>query len=282
MKRYLSYLLVLTLLLTGCSNSEPVETVPGQTTAVTETTIPTETEPERQQISQEMAMLEGYVVMEDMDVRHNQQNWFIFLEQTRAGESAEISIINYFYTENGWSQSRYDLFFDGTLYTVKFMSNEEELTVSAEEIIEYIGTLDDFVEPYDSYIRYCLSDLVLYQDLIAEPNFEGVNEIALHSKEGEPPVQVYADENAVNAILALLSNAEYLPCEPSDYLYCMKLIVTNAEDKELIIELDYRYGNFRYGTQTYHYGELSDLFAVLQINHWPDSVIAEFDAYLNS
>ena len=81
--------------------------------------------------------------------------------------------------------------------------------------------------------------------------------------------------------MELLWNAEYVPSEPDDYVYGMKLLMTNRDGKELVIELDLKQGYYRYGMQNYHYGEVEDLFAVLQIEAWPDSVLEEFKDFLN-
>lgn len=281
MKHGYLILVLAALLLSSCANEKPEDTVPTETQVMTETAAVLATEPEQQLISQEMAMIEGFLVMQDGDVRHNQRNWHDFMEITGAGVASGFSVIHYSYGETGLSQIRYDLSYDGSQYTVQYQKDGETITESGTELIFSAGELDGGMEPYDRYERYYLNDIMLYQDLIAEPDFNGVTEIYLHAKEGEPPVQVYSDEASVNAILDLLSNADYVPYDPLDYLYCMKLLMTNAEGKELIIELEYRHGTYRYGTQTYQYGTLRDLFEALQIEGWPDSVIEEFNAYLN-
>lgn len=280
MKRSCFMLMLAALLLTGCADSKPDNTIPAESHIMTESTTVLATEPDQQLYSQEQAMIDGCLVIVDGDVRHNQRNWFDFLEITEAGAASAFTVMHYFYGENGIEQIRYDLSFDGAQYQVQYQNNGNTVVESASEIAFSAGDLYDTMEPYDKFESYSMNELVIYQDLIAEPDFNGVTKISLHAKEGEPPVQVYT-EDSVNAILSLLSNGEYLPCEPLDYLYCMKLIMTNGEGNELIIELDYRYGNFRYGTQTYQYGLRNDLFSVLGIDAWPESVIEEFDAYLN-
>lgn len=278
MKRWICLLLFLPMILCGCAGA-PVEEATASSTPAAEPAA-TETFAEVPVISQEMAMIEGYVVMDDGDVRHNVKSWMDFLEQCEAGNSASVSVASFSQGESGYAYVKYDLTFDGSVYTVEYYNGQEIVRDSSAELTYSAGLLESSEEPYDSYERYDLNGLILYQDLIAEPDFEGVTEIFLHAKEGEPALRSYSGDT-LQPVLELLWNAEYLSCEPADYMYCMKLIMENRNGKELVIELDYRYGNFRYGMQTYHYGQLTDLFAVLQIQQWPESVIEEFDAYIN-
>jgi len=100
------------------------------------------------------------------------------------------------------------------------------------------------------------------------------------TKEGEPPVESYTAVETVDPILQLLMTAEYLPAEPEDYVYGMKLLMTNRDGKPLVIELDLNRGVYRYGMQCYAYGEVPDLFAALDMDGWPESVLEEFRAFM--
>ena len=275
MKR-LCWFLCLILLLTGCAVKDAEISV--ATEPVTVPVQPQETQPQFV-LSHEIAMLEGYVVMDEGDVRHNAGNWVKFLDACEKGETASVTVVSFFLEETGYSYVKYDLSFDGSTYTLKYEQNGELFQVSAQELTYKSGRLESSGDVYDSFEQYSLNDVVVYADLIAEPDFEGVKEIFLHAKEGAPPVKSYAAD-ALQPILELLWNANYVPSEPEGYLYGMKLLMTNRDGKELVIELDLKQGYYRYGMQNYHYGEISDLFAALRIDGWPDSVLAEFGNFL--
>lgn len=275
MKR-LCWLLCMILLLTGCAVKR--EAVSDVTERIPVTEQPQETQLQVI-LSHEIAMLEGYVVIDEGDVRHNAGNWVKFLDACVAGENAAVTVVSFTLEEGGYTHVKYDLTFDGTVYSVEYEKDGVLNRESAPELVRTTGLLEAGSEPYDSFEQYTLNDLVVYTDLITEPDFEGVSEIHLHAKEGEPPVKSYAAD-ALQPVLELLWNAEYVPCEPDDYVYGMKLLMTNRDGKELVIELDLKQGYYRYGMQNYHYGEVGDLFDVLGIDRWPDSVLAEFGDYL--
>ena len=231
--------------------------------------------------SQEQAMIEGFLVMQLGDVRYNQQNWFAFLEKTRAGENAELKVIHFFDDGNGWGQILYELSYDGLNYTVCYEKDGQQVTDTAAILIEESGELADTDEPYDTYQRYRLNDLILYEDRVIVPVFDAHKPLSLHAKEGDPALRDYIMPEEISAIVSLLSAAEYVPSEPEDYLYGMKLLTADDGGNGIVIELDLRYGNYRYGTQVFHYGEVADLLAVLGIEEWPDSVLAEYKDFLN-
>lgn len=273
MKRIV-FLLCLALLLAGCGANPEETTV---TVPTSEETLVTEaTEAPEVPLSQEMAMLQGYVVMEDGDVRHNTGSWMAFLEQSGTGEPCNVTVVQ-FQSVSGYV--RYDLSFDGSAYTLSFEKDGEIVTTVSHELVAEKGLCDDTMEPYDTYEAYLLNDIVLYKDLIAEPDYEGVTEIFLHAKEGEPPVKSYAGEEA-GPVLQLLMAAEYVPCEPENYVYGMKLLMTNRDGKELVIELDLNHGVYRYGMQSYVYGEVEDMLSALGLEQWPDSVLEEFSYFI--
>ena len=264
------------LLLAGCAKEPPVvTTVPAETELPV--TVPAETEMVYP-LSQEMAMLEGYVVMQDGDVRHNAGSWFDFLEKSRAGESCAVTMVQ-FALESEYV--RYDVSFDNNTYSVSFEKDGQPVTENAQVLVVDSGLCQDTEEPYDSYEAYLLNDILLYRDLIAQPDYEGVTEIFLHAKEGDPPVKSYQDAESVESVLQLLMAAEYVPVEPENYVYGMKLLMTNRDGKELVLELDPNQGIYRYGIQTYTYGEVSDLLGVLGLEQWPDSVLEEFASFIN-
>lgn len=272
----LAVILCTMLFLTACAK-EPLT----MTTVLAETempvTVPSETEIEYP-LSQEMAMLEGYVVMQDGDVRHNAGSWFDFLEKSRAGEPCAVTVVQFAFESE---YVRYDVSFDNNTYSVSFEKDGEPVTEISQVLVIDHGLCQDTEEPYDSYEAYLLNDILLYRDLIAQPDYEGVTEIFLHAKEGDPPVKSYQDAESVESILRLLMAAEYVSVEPENYIYGMKLLMTNRDGKELVLELDLNQGNYRYGMQTYTYGETCELLAVLGMEQWPDSVLEEFASFIN-
>lgn len=271
-------LLCLIFLLAGCGTENVEPTLPVTTVPITEAVATEQTQPPVI-LSHEIAMLEGYVVMDSGDVRHNAGSWVKFLNACEAGETASVTVVSFIPGDAGYTYSKYDLTFDGSVYTVEFEKDGELFRVSAPELVYSTGRLEGSQEPYDSYEQYALNDVIVYTDLIAEPDFEGVSEIYLHAKEGEPPVKTYAGDS-IQPILELLWEADYVPCEPEDYVYGMKLLMTNRDGQELVIELDLNEGYYRYGMQNYCYGEVADLFIALGIDQWPDSVLAEFAEFI--
>ena len=244
---------------------------------VLETALPEETTaPQSQIFSQEMAMIEGYVVMQDGDVRHNAGSWFSFLN----GETDSVTVMQYTWTDSGSVCIRYDVSFDGADYTVSFEKDGRTVKEASNVLLMETVACDETQEPYDTYVVYTLNDIVLYRDLIAQPDFEGVNEIYLHAKESEPPVKVYQGADEMDPILQLLMTAEYLPVEPETYMYGMKLLMTNRDGKELVIELDISQGTYRYGMQTYSYGTVEDMLSALGMEDWPESVKKECGAVI--
>ena len=272
----LAVILGAVLLLTACAK-EPL----AMTTVSAETempvTVPSETEMEYP-LSQEMAMLEGYVVMQDGDVRHNAGSWFDFLEKSRAGEPCEVTVVQFAFESE---YVRYDVSFDNNTYSVSFEKDGQLVTETSQVLVIDDGLCQDMEEPYDSYEAYLLNDILLYRDLIAQPDYEGVTEIFLHAKEGDPPVKSYQDAESVESILQLLMAAEYVSVVPENYVYGMKLLMTTRDGKELVLELDLNQGNYRYGMQTYTYGDTCELLAVLGMEQWPDSVLKEFASFIN-
>ena len=277
MKR-LCCILCLLMLMTGCGANGAEQVTPLSTESVP---VPVQTEKTQQEtiLSHELAMLEGYVVMDEGDVRHNTDVWVNFLDTCEAGNATSVTVVSFFLEDAGYDYVKYVLNFDGSIYTVDYERNGELLQESAPELTYSTGLLDSSNEPYDSYERYALNDVVIYTDLIASPEFEGVKEIYLHDKEGNPPINTYTGD-ALQPILELLWTAKYVPCEPENYVYGMKLLMTNRDGKELVIELDLNKGFYRYGMQTYKYGEVSNMLAALKMEQWPDSVLAEFGDYL--
>ena len=275
----------LAVLLSGCIHSEVPSPQPVETSLPAEISVPPVTESIAVSLpSQEQAMIEGYVVMQDGDVRHNQHIWEAFWDAVENG-SASVKLAHFTFQESGNICTVYDLHYTGTEYQLTITDNNG----SRAETYLYAykangGSLDENQEPYDRWIQYYLtnteleiddSSIMLYQDLIADPDYSGVSLINLYLKEGEPPLKVFSEEAAVASILDLLSNAEYVN-PPLEYLYGVKLIMVNENDQELVLEIDLNSGIFRYGMQHYRYGDITDLFAVLGLSQWPKEVLAEY------
>jgi len=287
-QKTLTAILLLLILLTGCQKAEQAETMAPivETTVCIEETKETPTQPTFVQpwISQEQAMLSGFVVVQDGDVRENQNRWQAYMEAAEKKEPVSITVMHYRRTEAGFEQTRYDLAYDGNLHHLVIMENGEKTEKSYPQLLKQQEPLDESWEPYDSSIRYMLSDsdssMILFEDLIAETDLNGVSEISFHLKEGEPALKTYTDTSRVNDILVLLNHAEYLPGDPQEYYYGAKLIMTNGKGEQLVLELDLNKGNYRYGMQTYCYGEVSDLLGLLGYDKWPEEVYTEHGLYI--
>lgn len=275
MKKIIAVLGII-LILAGCGEQPEEAFLPASTEMEVAVPVTVSETP----LSQEMAMLEGYVVMQDGDVRHNAGIWFDFLERSRSGFPAEIAIAQYISGQEGSKDLFYQVSFDAGQYIVSFEKDGQYMMETSDTLVVEKGNYDDSMEPYDCYEAYTLNDIVLYCDKIAEPDFEGVTEVFLHAKEGDPPVKSYCTVEAVDPILQLLMGARWMAFEPDDYVYGMKLLMTNRDGKELVLELDLIHGSYRYGTQCYSYGEVSDLFDALDIENWPDSVLEEFRPFI--
>ena len=276
MKRLCTVALVLlALLLAGCSPAEML--TPTVATFTTEPSWePEENQPEAEWISQEQAMLAGWLVTERGDVRHNQQKWQDFLEKCDRGEAASIRTIRYW--DDG-TQSLYDVSYDGREYTVTVRIHGETATLICTDYLWESGELGPEEEPYDRFLRCSLTGtetIILYEDLIAEPDYSGITAINLHLKEGEPPLLSCEGENC-NRILELLIGAEYMMCPPEEYLLGVKLIFPRGEGEELVLEMDLTRGFFRFGEQYYRYGDTSEaLLSALGLPDWPAEVKAEY------
>lgn len=279
----------LAVLLTGCTNAENNmgETRPAET--VRETT-PQMTESQAQSAlpddwySQEQAMLAGFVVIQDGDVRHNQTRWMQYMTAVENKEPAAVTLMRYQRTEEGSSQIRLDLTFDGERHHLIRRENGEVTEKTYGQLLKQQSLLDDGWAPYDSVIRFLLANgednEVLFEDLIAEADYTGVTEIGFYLKEGEPALKTYTDPAQVNAILSLLSHGEYLFGDPEGYYYGTKLLMTNEKGEQCVMELDLNMGNYRYGMQTYCYGEVTDLLQLLGLDQWPEEVYAEHGSYI--
>ena len=253
-----AFVLLFLALLTGCQKTEQTETTAPQieTTYATEATetVATAPVPVQKWISQEQAMLEGFVVIQDGDVRHNQNRWQLYMETVERKEPASITVIHFLRTDAGWEQIRYDISFDGNVHHLTCTEKGEKTEKTYTQLLKQQISLDESREPYDSAIRYLLANNdigdMLFEDLIAETELDGVTEIAFHLKEGEPALETFTDSAQVDAVLSLLNHAEYLSGDPESYYYGAKLIMINGKCEQLVLELDLNRGNYRYGMQT--------------------------------
>lgn len=285
-KPYILILIVLLLLLAGCSPA-PAET------PTTESTPPESAEaaPQQPPLSQEQAMLEGYVVMVDGDVRYNQQNFITFEDTAKQGIPVSVKLAHYNQGETGTECILYDLAFDGTNY----------LLTTGGETYSYSGLsnggiythrdpkeLCPYPEPYNSAQKYILTNenyqngeaepIEIYQDLIVMPDLTGITEVGLYLKEGDPPLKTYTGEEAQTVVNFFeYVTMRYLSAPPTQYLYGAKLIMVNGEGQELVFELELNEPIVRYGMQHYEYFRMFDLFDALDIPGWPDEVWAEYD-----
>ena len=282
-KAYILILLIL-LLLVGCSPA------PAENPTTEDTTPPTtQSIPQQPALSQEQAMLEGYVVMVDGDVRYNQHNFITFEETARQGIPVSVKLAHYSQGENGTECVLYQLEFDGASYLLTTGGNTYSYSHLTSSTFTHASPkeLCPYPEPYNSAQKYILSNedyqnnqadpIEIYQDLIVHPDLTGITEVDLYLKEGDPPLKTYTGEEAA-AVVDFLDTTImwYLSAPPTQYLYGAKLIMTNCEGKELVFELELNEPIIRYGMQHYEYYRMFDLFRVLDIPGWPDEVWAEY------
>lgn len=271
--RILACTTLLALLLSGCTGTEP-ESIP--TTA--ETTAQA-TAPILVQYSQEQAMIEGFVVIQDGDVRHNAGRWQAYMDAAESKTPASVTVMHFSHTEAGTTQMRMDLTFDGERHHLVRRENGVQTEGDYTTLLKRQLPLDDSREPYDSTIQYLLAqgDIqeMIFEDPIAETDLEGVTQIDFHLKEGEPALLRITDGAQVEGVLSLLNQAEYLSGDPETFYYGAKLLMTNGAGQPLVLELDLNQGNYRYGMQTYRYGAVSDLLNCLGLEDWPQAVYAE-------
>ena len=236
--------------------------------------------------NQEQAMLDGCVVIEDFDVRYNQDSWQNFLELTEAGVETAVTVVHYTEEESETTYIRYGVIFDGSVYTLKITAGEQQLTHTFTGLERKSGKYDQWTNGRDSYIRYTLTggtdtpDVLIYNDGISTPPLSQANSFDFHLKEGEPPLAVYEDPDEVKAIIDLLERAEYMEVPPSGYVLGVSLFFEMENGQRARLELDILQGVYRYNDSYYRYGEVSDIFQVLGITQWPEEVQQEYNGYL--
>lgn len=236
--------------------------------------------------NQEQAMLDGCVVMQDGDVRHNQDRWQNFVDLADSGEEAAVKLVHYTEDESDTTYIRYGVIFDGSVYTLKITSGEQQLTHTFTGLERKSGKYDQWTNGRDSYIRYTLTggtdtpDVLIYNDGITTPPLSQAKSLDFHLREGEPPLAVYEDPAEVEAIVDLLERAEYMVVPPSGYVLGVSLIFEMENGQKAKLEMDILQGVYRYNDSYYRYGEVSDLFQVLGITQWPEEVQQEYYGYL--
>ena len=234
----------------------------------------------------EQAMLDGCVVIEDFDVRYNQDSWQNFLELTEAGVETAVTVVHYTEEESETTYIRYGVIFDGSVYTLKITSGEQQLTHTFTGLERKSGKYDIWTNGRDRYIYYALTggmdtpDVLIYNDGITTPPLSQANSFDFHLKEGEPPLAVYEDPAEVEAIVDLLERAEYMEVPPSGYVLGVSLFFEMQNGQKARLEMDILQGVYRYKDSYYRYGEVSDLFQVLGITQWPEEVQQEYYGYL--
>ena len=236
--------------------------------------------------NQEQAMLDGCVVIEDFDVRYNQDSWQNFVELTEAGAEAAVTVVHYSEEESETTYVRYGVIFDGSIYTLKITTGEQQLTHTFTGLERKSGKYDQWTNGRDRYIYYALTggtetpDVLIYNDGIITPPLSQANSFDFHLKEGEPPLAVYEDPAEVEAIVDLLERAEYMEVPPSGYVLGVSLFFDMENGEKARLEMDILKGVYRYKDSYYRYGEVSDLFQVLGITQWPEEVQQEYNGYL--
>ena len=236
--------------------------------------------------NQEQAMLDGCVVIQDFDVLYNQDSWQNFVELTEAGAETAVTVVHYTEEESDTTYVRYGVIFDGSVYTLKITSGEQQLTHTFTGLERKSGKYDIWTNGRDRYIYYALTggmdtpDVVIYNDGITTPPLSEANSFDFHLKEGEPPLAVYEDPTEVEAIVNLLERAEYMEVPPSGYVLGVSLFFEMQNGQKARLEMDILQGVYRYKDSFYRYGEVTDLFQVLGISQWPEEVQQEYYGYL--
>ena len=236
--------------------------------------------------NQEQAMLDGCVVIQDFDVLYNQDSWQNFVELTEAGAETAVTVVHYTEEESDTTYVRYGVIFDGSVYTLKITSGEQQLTHTFTGLERKSGKYDIWTNGRDRYIYYALTggmdtpDVVIYNDGITTPPLSEANSFDFHLKEGEPPLAVYEEPTEVEAIVNLLERAEYMEVPPSGYVLGVSLFFEMRNGQKARLEMDILQGVYRYKDSYYRYGEVSDLFQVLGITQWPEEVQQEYYGYL--
>mgnify|MGYP003292389888 CR=1 FL=1 len=236
--------------------------------------------------NQEQAMLDGCVVIQDFDVLYNQDSWQNFVELTEASAETAVTVVHYTEEESDTTYVRYGVIFDGSVYTLKITSGEQQLTHTFTGLERKSGKYDIWTNGRDRYIYYALTggmdtpDVVIYNDGITTPPLSEANSFDFHLKEGEPPLAVYEDPTEVEAIVNLLERAEYMEVPPSGYVLGVSLFFEMQNGQKARLEMDILQGVYRYKDSYYRYGEVSDLFQVLGITQWPEEVQQEYNGYL--
>lgn len=276
-------ILLIFLLLVGCSPA-PAESPSAEETAP-ETT---EAVPQYPALSQEQAMIEGYVVMVDGDVRHNQHNFITFEETARQGIPVSVKLAHYNQGENGTECILYDLAFDGTNYLLTTGGETYSFSdlSSGTFIHKKPKELSPYPEPYNAAEIYRLFNddnlnklegIEIYKDLTVHPDLTGITEVGLYLKEGDPPLKTFTGDDAKTVVNFLeYAITRYLSAPPTQYLYGAKLIMVNGEGQELVFELELNEPIIRYGMQHYEYYRMFELFDALDISGWPDEVWTEY------
>ena len=236
--------------------------------------------------NQEQAMMDGCVVIQDFDVLYNQDSWQNFVELTEAGAETAVTVVHYTEEESETTYIRYGVIFDGSVYTLKITSGEQQLTHTFTGLERKSGKYDIWTNGRDRYIYYALTggmdtpDVLIYNDGITTPPLSEANSFDFHLKEGEPPLAVYEDPAEVEAIVNLLEQAEYMEVPPSGYVLGVSLFFEMQNGEKAKLEMDILQGVYRYKDSYYRYGEVSDLFQVLGITQWPEEVKQEYYGYL--
>jgi len=236
--------------------------------------------------NQEQAKLDGCVVIENFDVLYNQDSWQNFVELTEAGADTAVTVVHYTEEKSETTYIRYGVIFDGSVYTLKITSGEQQLTHTFTGLERKAGKYDQWTNGRDRYIYYALTggmdtpDVLIYNDGITTPPLSQANSFYFHLKEGEPPLAVYEDPAEVEAIVDLLEWAEYMEVPPSGYVLGVSLFFEMENGQEARLEMDILQGVYRYNDSYYHYGEVSELLQVLGITQWPEEVQQEYYGYL--
>ena len=119
--------------------------------------------------NQEQAMLDGCVVIEDFDVRYNQDRWQNFVELVEAGAETAVTVVHYTEEASETTYIRYGVIFDGSIYTLKITSGEQQLTQTFTGFERKSEKHDQWTNGRDSYIRYTLTggtdtpDVLIYE-----------------------------------------------------------------------------------------------------------------------
>lgn len=241
----------------------------------------------------ENAIRDSVVILTDGSATENQEVWKAFAQRTANGGTGSVRCMNV--TSTG-SRFVYDVSYDGTFYTMHWMENGSEKTMSFKHMLRYQG--DKYADPNasDRYVLTMNSDVtwediqwslvnrnpgdavphqVVYQELGYHAPYAPIPEstrvtLSLRGKELITATGVQAQKLA-----ELFSKATAMDQRPEVNYTGLDLIFTGTDGKILTVWLDLYGDHFLYDGTFYLYST-DAMFQILDIETWPEDVLFAF------